>query len=446
MTSTQQNRMAPTFSMIARALAHRNYRLFFFGQGISLIGTWMQQTALSWLAYRLTGSALLLGTVVFAGQISAFVASPLAGVLADRWNRHRTVLITQSLSMIHAALTTVLVVTGVITIWQIIALTVVIGLINALDMPTRQALVVDMIEDRADLGNAIALNSLIFHGARLVGPTVAGLVIAAVGEWPCFLLNAISYLAVLVALLAMRIAPRTSEAPSSHLLHGVREGVDYAFRSMPIRTILALVAMVGLVGTPLGVLMPVYAKKVLGGGSETYGLLLAVSGLGAMGGGLLLASRKSVLGLGRLMVLMIALLGAATIGVACTRILEVSLVLVTLIGFAVMVALAASNTILQTIVDEDKRGRATSLYMMAFMGTAPIGSLLAGGFADLYGTPWTVAISGVICIGGALLFVFCLPALRAGIHPIYMREGVIPDVSSAIQSATELTSPPEDCG
>jgi len=446
MTSTQQNRMAPTFSMIARALAHRNYRLFFFGQGVSLIGTWMQQTALSWLAYRLTGSALLLGTVVFAGQISACVASPLAGVLADRWNRRRTVLVTQSLSMIHAVLTTVLVVTGVITIWQIIALTVVIGLINALDMPTRQALVVDMIEDRADLGNAIALNSLIFHGARLVGPTAAGLLIAAVGEWPCFLLNAISYLAVLVALLAMRIAPRASEAPSSHLLHGVREGVDYAFRSMPIRTILALVAMVGLVGTPLGVLMPVYAKKVLGGGSETYGLLLAVSGLGAMGGCLLLASRKSVLGLGRLMVLMIALLGAATIGVACTRILEVSLVLVTLIGFAVMVALAASNTILQTIVDEDKRGRATSLYMMAFMGTAPIGSLLAGGFADVFGTPWTVAISGVICIGGALLFALRLPALRAGIHPIYMREGVIHDVSSAIQSATELTAPPEDCG
>ena len=320
MTNSRPNKTAPTFSMIARALAHRNYRLFFFGQGVSLIGTWMQQTALTWLTYRLTDSAFLLGTVAFAGQISAFVTSPLTGVLADRWNRHRTVVVTQTLSMIHAVLMTVLVMTGVITFWQIIALTVVIGLINALDMPARQALVVDMIEDRADLGNAIALNSMIFHSARLVGPAAAGLLIWAFGEWPCFLLNAISYLAVLAALLAMRIAPRSSEASPSQLLHGVREGVAYANRSMPIRTILALVAMVGLVGTPLGVLMPVYADKVFGGGSETYGLLMSVSGLGALAGCLFLAMRKSVLGLGRMMVLMIALLGVATIGVACTHV------------------------------------------------------------------------------------------------------------------------------
>jgi MFS family permease len=432
------------FSMIARALAHRNYRLFFFGQGVSLVGTWMQQTAMTWLTYRLTNSALLLGTVVFAGQISAFVASPLTGALADRWNRHRTVLVTQSLAMVQAVLTTVLVVTGVITIWQIIVLTVVIGLINALDMPTRQALVVDMLEDRADLGNAIALNSLMFHSARLIGPSMAGILIAAVGEWPCFLINAISFLAVLVALLAMRITPRTNDAVPSDLLHHVREGVHYAFHSMPIRTLLTLVAMVGLVGTPLGVLMPVYTDKILGGGSETFGLLTAVSGLGALGGSLLLASRKSVLGLGKMMAWMTALLGAATIGVACSRILEFSLVLVTLIGFAVIVALAASNTILQTIVDEDKRGRATSLYMMAFMGTAPIGSLLAGALADLLGTPWTIAISGVLCIGAAATFAFRLPALRAAVHPIYAREGIIPDVPAAIQSAEQLTSPPED--
>jgi MFS family permease len=432
--------------MIGRALAHRNYRLFFFGQGISLVGTWMQQVALSWLAYSLTHSAILLGAIAFSGQISAFVASPLAGVLADRWDRHRTVLITQLLSMIHAVLTTVLVVTGVITVWQIIVLSIVIGLINALDMPMRQALVVDIVEDRADLGNAIALNSLIFHAARLVGPALAGILIAACGEWPCFLLNAISYLAVLLALLAMRVAPRTQEVPPRHLLHGLGEGLAYAFRSTPIRMILAVIGMVGLVGTPLGVLMPVYAKEILGGGSETYGLLMAVSGLGALTGGLLLASRKSVLGLGRLMVLMITLLGVATIGVACTRTLEVSLALVMLIGFAVTTVAAASNTVLQTIVDEDKRGRVTSLYMMAFMGTAPLGSLLAGGFADTYGTPWTVAVSGFICLTGALAFALFLPALRASIRPIYMREGILPDVSSAIESVAELSVPPEDCG
>jgi len=251
MTSTQQNSRVPTFSMIARALAHRNYRLFFFGQGVSLVGTWMQQTALSWLAFTLTHSAFLLGAIAFSGQISAFVASPLAGVLADRWNRHRTVMVTQSLSMIHAVLTTVLVVTGVITVWQIIALSIVIGLINALDMPMRQALVIDMIEDRADLGNAIALNSLIFHGARLVGPALAGILIMALGEWPCFLINAISYLAVLVALVAMRMAPRTQDIAPSRLLHGLGEGLAYAFRSTPIRTILALIGMVGLVARRL---------------------------------------------------------------------------------------------------------------------------------------------------------------------------------------------------
>jgi MFS family permease len=439
--------MAPTFSMIARALAHRNYRLFFFGQGVSLIGTWMQQVALTWLAWRLTHSALLVGMVAFAAQISAFLVSPVAGVFADRWNRHRTVLVTQSLSMIHAILTTVLVMTGVINIGQIIALAVVIGLINALDMPTRQALVVDMIEDRADLGNAIALNSLIFHAARLVGPMAAGILIGAFGrESPCFLLNAISYVAVLLALLAMRIPPRTQDVPPSRMLDRLGEGLAYVFHSIPIRTLLALIAMVGLVGTPLGVLMPVYADKVLGGGSETFGLLMAVSGLGALSGGLFLASRRSILGLGRLMVLMIATLGAATIGVACTGGLEVSLVLVTLIGFAVTVVAAASNIILQTIVDEDKRGRVMSLYMMAFMGTAPFGSLVAGALADLVGVPRTVAASGVVCIGGAVLFALRLPALRASIHPIYVREGIISEVSSAMQSVAELTAPPEDCG
>ena len=446
MSSRQPNKIAPTFSMLARALAHRNYRLFFFGQGVSLIGTWMQQTALTWLAYRLTNSALLLGTVAFAAQISAFLASPLTGVLADRWNRHRTLLVTQTLSMIHAILTTVLVMTGVITIWQIIALAVVIGLINALDMPTRQAFVVDMIEDRADLGNAIALNSLIFHAARLVGPMAAGILIAAVGESPCFLLNAISYVAVLAALLAMRIAPRTQDVSPSRLLDRLGEGLAYVSRSIPIRSLLAMIAMVGLVGTPLGVLMPVYADKVLGGNSQTFGLLMAVSGLGALSGGLFLASRKSILGLGRLMVLMIALLGAATIGVACTGGLEVSLVLVMLIGFAVTVVAAASNIILQTIVDEDKRGRVMSLYMMAFMGTAPFGSLVAGALADVVGVPRTVAASGVICIGGAVLFALRLPALRASVHPIYVREGIIPEVSAAMQSVAELTAPPEDCG
>jgi len=446
MTNTQRNRTAFPFSTLGRALAHRNYRLFFFGQGISLVGTWMQQVAMTWLVYRLTGSAFLLGMVVFSGQISAFVVSPLAGVLTDRWNRHRTLLVTQFLSMIHAILVTLLAATGAITVWQIIVLAVLIGLINAFDIPTRPAFVVDMIEDRADLGNAIALNSSMFHGARLVGPALAGILIATFGEWPCFMLNAISYVAVLLALKAMRVAPRTAGGQSSQLLHGLREGFVYAFGFAPIRTILAMTGMVSLASMPLGVLMPMVAGDILGGGPETYGLLTAASGLGALAGALFLASRKSIVGLGRLTALTAGLLGVATVGVACSRVLELTLLLLTITGFAMMTAMAGSNTILQTIVEEDKRGRVLSLYTMAFMGMAPLGSVLAGSLAGAFGTPWTVALSGFFCIAGALTFALQLPALRASVQPIYMRAGIIPDVPSAIQSATQLTVPPEDCG
>lgn len=444
MTHQAKNATKPTYFAIARALAHRNYRLFFFGQGVSLIGTSMQQAALTWLTYQLTNSAFLLGAVAFAGQIAAFVASPPAGVWADRWNRHRTVVATQVLSMIHAVLTTVLVMTGVITVWQIIALSVIIGLINALDMPARQALVVDMIEDRADLGNAIALNSLIFQSARLLGPMVAGALIWLVGEWPCFLINAVSYLAVLAALLAMRISPRIHEASSSQMLHGLREGLVYAYRSMPIRTILLLTATIGLAASPLMVLAPVIAQDILGGKSLTYGLLMGASGFGALGGAAFLAMRKNVLGLGRIMVAVIAITGVATIGVAWSRLLPVSLILMAPIGFGIVVAVAASNTILQTIVDEDKRGRVMSLYIMAFLGTAPFGSLLAGGLAAVFGTPWTVASSGLVCIAAAMLFALCLPNLRESVRPIYIREGILPEISSAIQTAEELTTLPEE--
>jgi len=429
---------------VGRALAHRNFRLYFFGQTISLIGTWMQQIAMTWLVYRLSGSPFLLGLVGFCGQIPAFVVSPVAGVLTDRWNRHRTLVITQSLAMTQAALMAVLALTGLIAVWQVIVLAVVLGLVNAFDMPTRHAFLIEMVEDRADLGNGIALNSSMVNAARLVGPALAGLIIALSSEGACFLLNAISYVAVLIALLAMRIAPRPAAVASGNVLHGLREGFVYAFGFQPIRTLLALVALVSLAAMPLAVLMPVLAGDVLHGGPGTLGLLTAASGLGALAGAIFLATRKTVIGLGRLIALMTGLLGVATLGVSLSNVLWLSLVLVALTGLAMIVQLAASNTILQTIVEEDKRGRVMSLYTAAFMGTAPIGSLLAGGLASSIGTPWTIALSGLVCLAGALVFAIRLPALRKIVRPIYQQVGILPEIPSSLQSAVQLTVPPEE--
>jgi MFS family permease len=431
---------------LLRALAHRNFRLFFFGQGVSLVGTWMQQTAMSWLVYRLSGSPLLLGLVMFAAQIPVFAVSPLAGVLTDRWNRRRTVLVTQSAAMVHATVLTVLAFTGLVTVWQLVVLAAILGLINAFDMPTRQAFLVDMVDDRAHLGNAIALNSSMFNGAKLIGPALAGLVIWAVpgrGEATCFLLNGLSYAAVLAALLAMRISRPRAVPPTNGILGGLMEGFHYAFGFPPIRTILSLVALVSLASMPLFVLLPVLAGDVLHGNAATLGLLTAASGLGALAGGLSLAMKKTVLGLGKLMALTTALLGAATIGVAFSHWLPVSALLLALTGFAMMVEMASGNTILQTIVEEDKRGRVMSLYTAAFMGLAPAGSILAGVLASAMGTPKTLAAAGLVCLLGAAVFAAKLPGLRRSIRPIYIQAGILPEISSAIESAVELTVPPE---
>ena len=430
-----------------RSLAHRNFRLFFFGQGVSLVGTWMQQTAMGWLVYRLSGSPLLLGLVLFAAQIPVFAISPLAGVLTDRWNRRRTVLVTQSAAMVHALVLTVLAFTGLITVWQLVALAGVLGLINAFDMPTRQAFLVDMVDDRSHLGNAIALNSSMFNGARLVGPSLAGLVMMAIpgrGEATCFLLNGLSYAAVLMALLAMRISRPRAAPPENGILGGLMEGLHYAFGFAPIRTILSLVALVSLSSMPLAVLLPVLARDVLHGNAATFGLLTAASGLGALTGGLALAMRKSVLGLGKLMALMTALMGVATIGVSLSHWLPLSLLLLALTGFAMMVEMASGNTILQTIVEEDKRGRVMSLYTTAFVGIAPAGSLLGGALASAIGTPRTLAVAGLVCLVGAAVFAARLPNLRRNIRPIYIQAGILPEISSAIESTVELIVPPED--
>lgn len=429
---------------VIRALRHRNYRLFFLGQSVSLVGTWMQQTAMIWLVYRLSDSPLMLGLVGFAGQIPAFLLAPLAGVLTDRWNRHRTLLATQSLAMLHAFLFVALVGSGVIAVWHLIVLAVVLGLINALDMPTRQAFVVDLVGGREDLGNAIALNSVLFNTARLLGPAAAGFLISLVGEWMCMLINGLSYVAVLAALVAIRVAPRQPKKPAGAVWSEFREGFAYAAGFPPILTLLLLLALTSFTAMPLTVLMPVFAVKILHGGPQTLGLLTAAMGAGALAGGLMLASRRSVLGLGRVISIASAAIGAGMIGFALSSSLWLSLAVVAITGMAMIVQMAASNTILQTIVDEDKRGRVMSFYIMAFMGTAPLGSLLSGALASRFGAPVTVACCGLVSLAGAAFFAYRLPQIRELVRPVYVRQGILPEVSTGVSVSTELTVPPED--
>lgn len=427
-----------------RALGHRNYRLFFSGQSISLIGTWMTRIATSWLVYRMTGSEMLLGVVGFAGQMPSFLLGPFAGVLVDRWNRHRLLIATQVLAMLQSIALGVLALTGIITIWQIIVLSILQGVINAFDMPARQAFVVEMVEKREDLANAIALNSSMVNAARLIGPSIGGIIIAAVGEGWCFTLDGISYLAVIASLLAMQIKPHVAKPrKESDTISQLREGWAYASGFPPIRNILLLLAIVSLVGMPYAVLMPVFANEILHGGPNTLGLLMAASGVGALSGAIFLAARKTVLGLGKFIPLMAGAFGAGLIAFSFSRALWISLLLMVVTGLGFMVQMAVSNTVLQTIVDEDKRGRVMSFFTMAFMGTAPFGSLLAGSVAERIGAPHTLMLGGLGCILGALWFANSLPALRRDVRPIYARIGIIPEVASGIQATSEMTVPPE---
>ncbi len=427
---------------VLRALAHRNFLLFFIGQSISLVGTWLQQTAMIWMVYRLSKSAFLLGLVGFAGQIPTFFLAPVAGVVSDSWNRQRILLVTQTLAMVQAFLLAVLTLAGVIAVWHIMALSVFLGVVNAFDITTRQAFMTDMVDRKEDWANAIALNSSMVNGARLVGPSLAGILIALMGEGICFLLNGVSYIAVIVALAAMRVPQRPSRK-RPRMLRSLREGFAYAFRFAPIRAILLMLGLVSLVGMPYVVLMPVFASEVLGGGPDTLGLLMGASGLGALGAAIYLASRQSVLGLGRHIALGAAVFALGMIAFSFSRAMLLSVLTLCVSGFAMMVHIAASNTVLQTVVEEDKRGRVMSLYTMAFMGMAPLGSLLAGAMAELIGAPATLRICAAFCLAGAAMFARKLPSLRAMVRPLYVEKGIISEVASGIHSAADLAVPPE---
>ncbi len=427
-----------------RALGSRNYRLFFGGQIVSLIGTWITTTATSWLVYRLTGSALLLGVVGFAGQFPAFLLGPFAGIFVDRWNRHRLLVATQTISMLQSLTLAALTLTGHISIAWIVGLSIVQGLVNAFDMPGRQVFLLSLIENREDLGNAIALNSSMVNAARLIGPSIAGLLIAATSEGWCFLIDGVSYVAVIVALLRMRLAAPPPAAPGrASAVAQFREGFAYAFGSYPIRSIILLLALVSLVGVPYTVLMPIFASEVFHGGPHTLGFLMTASGGGALCGALWLASRRSVLGLGRLIPAACATFGAGLIAFSFTRTLLLAVPCLVLVGVGFMVQLASSNTVIQTIVDDGKRGRVMSLYMMAFLGTAPFGSLIAGSLSSTIGASHTLQLGGVCCLAGALAFARALPAIRNAVRPIYVRLGILPEMASSLSTAAELSVPPE---
>jgi MFS family permease len=430
--------------LVLRALRHRNYRLFFGGQGISLIGTWMTRVATGWLVYRLTGSAFLLGLVSFASQIPILLLGPFSGVWVDRLNRHRVLVVTQTLSMLESFALAVLALMHIITVPEIIWLNLFQGAVNAFDMPARQAFVIEMVEKPEDLGNAIALNSSLVNAARLIGPSVAGLIIAAVGEGYCFLIDGISYMAVIASLLAMVIVRRQTEHEHESVLAELREGWDYVRGFRPIWSILLLLALISLVGMPYTALMPIFAGKILHGGAHTLGFLMAAIGVGALIGAIALAARRTVLGLGRLIPITCAGFGAGLIAFSASRWFWVSMMMLVGTGYCFMQEMAASNTILQTIVEHKKRGRVMSFYAMAFQGVAPFGSLIAGAAAARIGASETLMIGGGICILGAGVFAMQLPAIRQLIRPIYAQIGIIPEVAAAINTASVLQQPPEE--
>jgi len=425
------------FPVALRALRTRNYRLFASGQLISLIGTWMQTVAQAWLIYRLTGSAALLGLIGFSGQIPVFLLAPLGGVVADRLRRHRVLLATQATMMVLALTLATLTLLETVEVWQIFALAALLGLANAFDIPARQALIVELVQ-RGDLVNAIALNSSMVNGARIVGPAVAGIVVATVGEGWCFLLNGLSYVAVLTALLRMRVVhPQRAAAPTS-AWESVVEGFAFAWQTTPVRALLLLLGLVSLMGMPYSVLMPIFADRILAGGPDAYGILMSASGVGALAAAASLTVRKSVRGLGRWVAVSATGFGVCLIAFATSRSLWLSTLLLVPAGFFMMMEMASSNTLIQSMVPDRLRGRVMSVYSMMFMGMAPLGALMAGALAAPLGAPATVAIGGTVCIAGGLIFGLRIPQLRGPARELIvaqqMSAGAPPDEATRASS------------
>ena len=432
------------FKLVFRALEHKNFRLFVSGQSLSLIGTWIQQVAVTWLVYRLTNSAFMLGIVGFSGQLPLFVIAPFAGVLADKANRHKLLLYTQTLALIQASVLSFLVFTESIQIWQLIVLSVILGIINAFDMPVRQAFVVEMIDNKKeDLGNAIAFNSSMVNAARLVGPSVAGILIATAGEGWCFLINAISFLAVVVSLLKMEVEPLRHKIKESKVFKELSEGFKYTFGFAPIRYLIILLSVVSLMSTSITLLAPVIAKEYLGGGADTFGFLMSAYGTGALVGAFYLLNKKNVLGLGKLIGFAVILFGVSLIIFSFSRIFFLSLSIMAFAGMGMMLDVASTNTLLQTLSEENKRGRVMSFYSMAFRGMSPFGSLLAGGIGSAVGAPAAILMSGSVCVIGGGFYLTKLPVIRKLVRPIYQSMGILPQIAEGVEQATNPTVKPE---
>ncbi len=406
-----------------RALRHRNFRLFYGGQFVSLTGTWMQSTAQYWLVFRLTGSPLLLGVIAFANQFPVFLLAPVAGMVADRHNRHRILITTQALSMTLALVLAGLTLTGAIRVWEIILLASLLGIVSAIDIPARQAFLMDMV-GREDLLNAIALNSSMFHGARILGPAMAGLLVASVGEGWCFLANGVSYLAVIVGLLLIRLKRRTPPEKKGSPLEDMVEGFRFARHAAPVRTLLALVGLVSFAAMPYTVLMPIFVGRVLDGGPRQLGLLMGATGVGALAGALTLASKASVQGLGRWIWIAATGFGTSLILFSISRNLWVAMAMLVPAGFSMMIQMGSTNTLLQVMVPDRLRGRVMSLYSMMFIGMFPIGALVAGVVASRVGVPWTIAVGGLACVAGGALFARRLPSLRGEARQLILTQGM----------------------
>ncbi|MEP7310937.1 MAG: MFS transporter [Acidobacteriota bacterium] len=413
-----------------RAFRHRNYQLFFSGQLISVTGTWMQSVAESWLVYRLTGSAALLGVTAFCSQIPVFVLAPIAGAVADRNNRHRIMVITQSVSMVLPLVLSVLTFTSLVRPWHVFILAGCLGVVNAFDIPARQSFVVEMV-GREDLLNAIALNSSMFNGARVIGPAVAGILVAAIGEGWCFLVNGLSYIAVITGLLMMQL-PKKSRVRKHSAIRDVLDGFRFVAHTGPVRALLLLLGVVSLTGVPYSVLMPVFAESILHGGARGLGILMAASGLGALGGALSLAGRRDVRGLGRWAGYAAGGFGVALGLFSLSRTFWLSVVLLVPVGYSLMVQMAASNTLIQAMVPDALRGRVMSVYSMMFLGMAPFGGLSAGYAAEHIGAPATVAVGGAVCLVAAIIFRLHLPSVRGEARALIVAQGLAADETPAV--------------
>lgn len=424
------------FSQVFASLKNYNFRLYFGGQCISLIGTWMQQIAMSWLVYRLTGSVFLLATVTFMAQIPILVVTPWMSVFVDRFDRRNLLVLTQSMSMVQALLMAVLTLTGLIEVWHIMVLSLLIGLINALDNPTRQSFYPSLVP-KDKLSNAIALNSAVINGSRLIGPAVGGVLIGMLGEGICFLLNGISYVAVIAALLMMRLTPGKVRRVKQNVWEDMREGFRYVTGNMPIRTLLLLMSAISFFGLPLMTFIPAYVKTILEGESELLGLLLSCIGVGSFSAALYLAARKSVLGLGKVVMLSGVLLGVGLSVMSFVTIPWVAAVLCLPVGFTIIATVASINTLLQTLSGEDKRGRVMGYMAMAFTGMAPVGSIILGAVEKFVGLQVIILLSGICCFISSLIFEYYRPVVRKYARPVYIEKGIIKEIAIGIDSTEE---------